>query len=78
MKIPCLKTLLIPRIRTILKLVQGGLVIGFKGLLQNSARKKLWWGARGRELSLEELEMRGQPVCLSLRLGPVSAPPTGV
>ena len=51
---------------------------GFKGLLQNSARKKLWWGARGRELSLEELEMRGQPVCLSLRLGPVSVPPTGV
>ena len=48
MKIPCLKTLLIPRIRTLLKLVQGGLVIGFKRLLQNLARKKLLGGQGGR------------------------------
>lgn len=40
MKIPCLKTLLIPRIRTLLKLVQGGLVIGFKGSYRTQLEKE--------------------------------------
>ena len=72
MNILCLRTLLIPRIRTLLKLVKeiGGLITGYQGLLQKSITEKVL-GAMRTEAEPWRAGNEAA-VCLSLRLGPVA------
>lgn len=78
MNILCLRTLLIPRIRTLLKLVKeiGGLITGYQGLLQKSITEKVL-GAMRTEAEPWRAGNEAA-VCLSLRLGPVALLPAGL